>query len=139
MQLHHSDDGCYTSFRFGKRCRASCPLSARYAMHTTIGYVRCGSSQRSSLPRSLSLILGSRRGSCAVLESAEVIHYNLLKFLIKSGSPGCSAHICASTCTVRNSTQTCGAAYPCGQPRGTWAATISREIRCDSLINEHFS
>ena|SRR5438552_8656245 len=89
MQLHHSDDGCqYTSFRFGKRCRASYPLSARYAMHTTIGYVRCGSSQRSSLPRSLSLILGSRRGSCAVLESAEVIHYNLLKFLIKSGSPG---------------------------------------------------
>jgi len=119
MQLHHSDDGCqYTSFRFGKRCRASYPLSARYAMHTTIGYVRCGSSQRSSLPRSLSLILGSRRGSCAVLESAEVIHYNLLKFLIKSGSPGCSAHICASTCTVRSSTQTCGAAYPCGNPAG---------------------
>ncbi len=84
MQLNHSDDGCqYTSFRFGKRCRASCPLSARYAMHTTIGYVRFGSSQRSSLPRSLSLILGSRRGSCRVLESAEVIRYNLLKFLIK--------------------------------------------------------
>src|SRR5437879_9017584 len=73
----------YTSFAFGKRCRASCPLSARYAMHTTIGYVRFGSSQTSSLPRSLSLILGSRRGSCRVLESAEVIRYNLLKFLIK--------------------------------------------------------
>src|SRR5437762_11768566 len=84
MQLNHSDDGCQcTSFRFGKRCRASCPLSARYAMHTTIGYVRFGSSQRSSLPRSLSLILGSRRGSCRVLESAEVIRYNLLKVLIK--------------------------------------------------------
>src|SRR2546421_2271508 len=83
MQLHHSDDGCqYTSFRFGKRCRASYPLSARYA-HTTIGYGRFGSSQRSSLPRSLSLILGSRRGSCRVLESAEVISYNLLKFFMK--------------------------------------------------------
>src|SRR5256885_16236419 len=52
-------------------------------MHTTIGYVRFGSSQRSSLPRSLSLILGSRRGSCRVLESAEVISYNLLKFFMK--------------------------------------------------------
>ena len=84
MQLHHSDDGCqYTSFRFGKRCRASYPLSARYAMHTTMGCVRFESSQRSSLPRSLSLVLGSRWGNCRVLESAEKISYNLLKFLRK--------------------------------------------------------
>ncbi len=86
MQLHHSDDGCSTPASLSASAAgewASCPLSARYAMHTTMGCVRFESSQRSSLPRSLNLILGSRRGNWRVLDSAEIISYNLLKFLMK--------------------------------------------------------